>query len=145
MNSRGLVLAGTLILAGGLLSGCNTTGQSTRPDTSRLAQDMIGTWVHVGAPGFVRPVPVSGGRFKHRNGDHWNLTVVEANTGLVTENFGGTYTLVGDEYVETQKYGTEQWLQDNGKSFRFRVEVNGDTMIQYGLDNPFTEVWKRVR
>ena len=80
-----------------------------------------------------------------RDGGHWNLTVVDGDTGLVTENFGGTYTMNGDEYIETQHYGTEQWLQDNGKSFRFRVTVEGDTMTQYGLDNPFTEVWKRVR
>ncbi len=50
-----------------------------------------------------------------------------------------------DQYVETQEYGTQQWLQDNGKSWRFRVTVEGDTMTQYGLDNPYTEVWKRVR
>jgi hypothetical protein len=129
--------------------GCETVvspgNESPKTPNARLAQEMIGTWVHVGSPGHVRPVPESGGRFKTRDGGHWNLTVVEPNTGLVTENFGGTYTMAGDEYVETQRYGTEQWLQDNGKSWRFRVTVEGDTMTQYGLDNPFTEVWKRVR
>ena len=112
---------------------------------ARLEQEMIGTWVHVGVPGRVgeTPAPGDGGRFKTRDGSHWNLTVVD-DTGLVRENFGGTYTMKGDEYVETQHYATEQWIQDNEKSFRFRVTVDGDTMTQYGLDNPFTEVWKRV-
>jgi hypothetical protein len=35
-------------------------------------------------------------------------------------------------------------MKDNGKCFKFMVKVEGDTMTQFGLDNPYTEVWKRV-
>jgi hypothetical protein len=63
----------------------------------------------------------------------------------VIEQFGGTYTLNGNEYVETQQYGDATWMKDNGKSFKFTVKVEGDTMTQIGIDNPYTEVWKRAK
>jgi hypothetical protein len=111
---------------------------------SQLAKDMIGTWVHVGRPGQVTEVPETGGRLKFRTGAHWTLTHADP-TGLVTEHFGGTYTLNGDEYVETQDYGDATWMKDNGKSFKFKVKVEGDTMTQIGIGNPYTEVWKRAK
>src|SRR5262245_57034125 len=67
------------------------------PEPSQLAKDMIGTWVHVGRPGQVMEAPETGGRLKFRTGAHWTLTRADA-AGLVTEHFGGTYTLNGDEY-----------------------------------------------
>src|SRR5262245_13548965 len=114
------------------------------PVSSQLSKDMIGTWVHVGRPGQVMEAPETGGAFKFRTGAHWTLTHADA-TGLVTEHFGGTYTLNGDEYVETQDYGDATWMKDNGKSFKFKVKVEGDTMTQIGIGNPYTEVWKRAK
>jgi len=129
-----------------IMAGCSSPPQTEhRQASTRIEQGLVGTWVHVGSPGRAGEIPESGGRFKHRTGDHWNLTVVEADSGLVTENFGGTYIVKGDEYVETQHYATPQWMQDNDRSWRFRVEVDGDTMTQYGIDNSFNEVWKRVK
>ena len=106
---------------------------------------MIGAWVHVGRPGQVGAVPAEGGRLKFRTGKHWTLTHADPDTGLVTEHFGGTYTLNGNEYVETQEYGDATWMKDNGESFKFTVKVEGDTMTQIGIGNPYTEVWKRAK
>jgi hypothetical protein len=106
---------------------------------------MIGAWVHVGRPGQVREVPIAGQRLKFRTGSHWTLTRADPDTGLVVEHFGGTYTLKGNEYVETQDYADTNWIQDNGKSFKFTVTVEGDTMTQVGVGNPYTEVWKRAK
>jgi hypothetical protein len=132
--------------------GCHSNKPSARrerPLTSaaaaRLAQDMIGTWVHVGRPGQIEEVPTNGGRFKYRTGTHWVVIGVEPYTGLVKENFGGSYTMHGDEYVETQAYADQTWLHDNGKSFKFIVRIDGDTMTQLGVGNPYNEVWKRVK
>ena len=72
------------------------------------------------------------------------MTRADPETGVVIEHFGRTYTLNGNEYVETQEYGDETWEKDNGKSFRFTVKVDGNTMTQIGIGNPWTEVWKRV-
>lgn len=147
------VCIATFGLAGLLFStGCKPSSTANSADSgtpalaaANLAQEMVGTWVMVGSPGQVREAPTNGGRFKYRTGTHWVVIGVEPDTGLVTENFGGTYTMNGDEYVETQNYADETWLRDNGKSFTFRVKIEGDLMTQIGIGNGYNEVWKRVK
>jgi hypothetical protein len=137
------------LLAFTLPTACRKTKLNVEPTAaaahSQLASDLIGTWVHVGTPGHVGEALRAGGRLKFRTGSHWTLTHADADTGLVMEHFGGTYTLDGNEYVETQEYGDATWMQDNGKSFKFTVKVEGDTMTQIGIGNPYTEVWKRAK
>jgi hypothetical protein len=149
-----ITLTGTFLpgfLAVALLTGCrqssSTPENSSAASTSaeKIAHDMIGTWVQVGRPGQVGEAPTNGGRFKYRTGTHWTVFSVERDTGLVTENFGGSYTMKGDEYVETQAFADETWLRDNGKSFKFIVKIDGDLMTQLGVDNAYNEVWKRVK
>jgi hypothetical protein len=134
-----------LILSTGCKPNSATNGGESASASPKLAHDMIGTWVHVGSPGQVGEAPTDGGRFKYRTGTHWVVIGVEPDTGLVTENFGGTYTMNGDEYVETQHYADETWLRDNGKSFKFRVKIEADMMTQIGVGNSYNEVWKRVK
>jgi hypothetical protein len=31
-----------------------------------------------------------------------------------------------------------------GKSFKFRIQTDGDTYIQRGVGNPWTQEWKRL-
>jgi hypothetical protein len=112
---------------------------------SQLAKDMMGTWVLVGKPGNVREAPESGGRLKFRTGRHWAMTQANPDTGLVVMHDGGTYALDGDRYVETLEYANSSTAGDIGKSFMFTVKVEGDTMTQTGIGNPYTEVWKRLK
>ena len=129
-----------------VLSGCSTTDHGTRSTSNdKLAKQMIGTWVFVGTPGHVSAPPAKGGRYKSRTGTHWSITAAAAETGLVTEHFGGTYKMNGDEYIETQHFADNTWLHDNGKSWTFKVKIEGDLMTQIGVGNPYTEVWQRVR
>ena len=137
------------LLALTLPTACKKTILDDKPAAavapSQLANDMIGTWVHVGRPGQVRAAPAEGGRLKFRTGRHWTLTHADPDTGLVTEHFGGTYTLNGSEYVETQDYGDATWMRENGQSWKFTVKVEGDMMTQIGIGNPYTEVWQRAK
>ena len=128
-----------------LCTGCKTTGSTSASGSSRLSRQMIGTWAFAGTPGHLEPVPEKGVRYKHRTGTHWIISQANGETGLVHEVFGGSYQMNGDTYVETQHFANETWLHDNGKSWKFRVTIDGDTMTQYGIDNQYTEVWKRVR
>jgi hypothetical protein len=111
---------------------------------SQLSKDLMGIWVHVGRPGDAGQPPAKGGRYKFRTGGHWTLTHADPDTGLVVEHFGGTYTLNGNEYVETQDYADATWLRDNGKSWKYTVKVEGNVMTQIGIGNPYNEVWRRV-
>jgi hypothetical protein len=136
------------LLALTLPLGCksqNLDGKSSAAAHSQLANDMIGTWVRVGTPGHVGAAPSMGGYLKVRTGSNWVITQADKMGWLVATNSGGTYTLNGNEYVETQEYANATWTKDNGKSFKFTVKIEGDTMTQIGVDNPYSEVWKRVK
>ena len=139
-----LILSVALSL--GVWSGCATskTSRTGAVKQDKLAQQMIGAWVMVGRPGQIHEAPEKGGRFKYRTGTHWMVFSVN-ESGLVTENFGGSYTMEGDEYVETQEFADYRWKNDNGKSFTFNVKIEGDLMTQLGVGNPYNEVWKRVQ
>ena len=120
--------------------------ETTKPtaETSKLAQDLIGTWILCGTPDNEQEPPASGGRLKFFTGKHW--TVIETDEdGAVIENHGGTYTLNGDEYVETVKYGTANAATVIGQSFKFKVTVEGDKFTQVGNGNPYSEVWRRAK
>ncbi|PKV52824.1 hypothetical protein ATE84_4952 [Aquimarina sp. MAR_2010_214] len=45
---------------------------------------------------------------------------------------GGTYTLEGNTYTETLQYCAVEAVR--GHKFPFTVEIKGDTLIQYGLE-----------
>jgi hypothetical protein len=147
-QSAPIVRVAVVALLATSLSGCrkavSDAATATPPVSPTLAQDMVGTWVHVGRPGQVMEAPKIAPRLKFRTGDHWAVTQSD-ESGLVVQHFGGTYTLTNNEYVETQDFADETWLKDNGRSFKYLVKVEGDTMTQFGLDNPYTEVWKRVK
>ena len=116
-------------------------------EPTKLAKDLIGTWVLVGTPDRVGEAPESGGRLKFRTGKHWCITEADPKTGKVVFHHGGTYTLDGDTYSETVGYATESTAEIIKKTFKFKVKVENDTYTQTGIgaDNPFNEVWKRVK
>jgi hypothetical protein len=112
---------------------------------SALAQDLIGTWILVGKPGEVGEIPASGGRLKFFTGKHWMITQPNAETGVTIFHHGGTYILNGNEYVETIDYANESTKEFIKKTNKFTIKVEGDTMTQIGIGNPFNEVWKRLK
>ncbi len=112
---------------------------------SQLSKDIIGTWVMVGTPGDVGEPPAAGGRLKFRTARHWAMTQADPDTGTVSFHHGGTYTLNGDEYVEKVEYATENLANYIGNAYKYKVKVEGDTFTQIGIENPFTEVWKRSK
>ena len=114
---------------------------------SKLAKDLIGTWVLVGTPDKVGEAPKSGGRFKFITGKHWVITQADPETGKVVFHHGGTYTLDGDNYAETIEYANENTAELIKKTFKFKIKVEGSTYTQIGVgdDNPFSEVWKRAK
>jgi hypothetical protein len=136
-----LALPATLFV----LRAADKPAAAVTPAPSKLAQEMVGAWVLVGKPGNVREAPPSGGRLKFRTGRHWTMTQADPDTGRVIMHDGGTYALDGDRYVETLEYANSSTAGDIGKSFMFTVKIEGDTMTQIGIGNPYTEVWKRLK
>jgi hypothetical protein len=112
---------------------------------TKLAKDLIGTWVLVGTPDNVGEAPKSGARLKFFTGKHWVVTQAEPETGKVVFHHGGTYTLNGDNYAETIEYANESTADLIKKTYKFKIKVEGDTYTQIGVGNPYSEVWKRAK
>ena len=98
-----------------------------------------------GTPDNVEEPPATGGRLKFITDKHWTVTQADPDTGEVIFHLGGTYTLNGDDYVETVKYATENTKDLISKVHKFKIKVEGDTLTIIGIGNPWTEVWKRAK
>ena len=114
-------------------------------EQSPLAKSLLGTWILVGTPDKVGEAPAAGGRLKFLTGKNWNITQADPETGVTIYHHGGTYTLTGDQYAETVEYANESTKDLIKQTFKFTMKVEGDTLTQIGIGNPWTEVWKRVK
>ena len=139
-TNRGLALAVALFAGIGLIT---LTDAEPGPDP-RLAQELIGTWVLSGRPGDVGQPPAAGGRIKMITDSHWSATQFDPRDGSVRFHHGGTYTLKGNEYVESVEYANQNTSERVGKTAKFKITIEGDTLTQIGKGNPWKEVWKRA-
>lgn len=110
-----------------------------------LAERLQGTWILVGTPDKVGEVPKSGGRLKFYTGKCWCITQPDAETGIVKFHHGGTYTLDGNRMKSVVDYAGASTAERLHTTSNFEIKVDGDTYTQIGLDNPYSEVWKRVK
>jgi hypothetical protein len=105
-----------------------------------LRKLMAGTWQLVSfADGRVSDANV--GELKFIGDRHWSVSRLKPGTGRLDYHMGGTYTLKGDEYVETVEYGTGGPI---GETFTYKLTVEGDRFVQTGDGNPWSLVFKRA-
>ena len=145
MKSPLSTLAGLLIVLGIVAGFRLASSQAAEPKEAPLAERLIGTWVLVGTPDNVGDVPESGGRLKFYTGKCWCITEADPETGKVRFHHGGTYELDGSKMTSKVAYAGESTEFRLNTTSHFDIKVDGDTYTQVGLDNPYTEVWKRVK
>lgn len=138
-TNRGLALAVTLFAGLGLI-----TLTDAESGSSQLGKDLMGTWVLVGKPGQIGEAPAAGGRLKFVTGTHWCDTQSDPKNGAVLFHHGGTYTLKGNQYVQTVEYANPSTKYLIGNTSKFTIKVEGDTLTLVGIANPWNEVWKRA-
>jgi hypothetical protein len=126
------------------MTGIRAQVETPKPEAepSKLAADLIGTWTLVGTPDSEQEMPTK--RLKFFTGKHWLVTEAD-DDGKVTMHHGGTYTLDGDEYVETIEYALPDSISAVGMKFKFKIKVEGDKYTQIGVENPYNEVWRRAK
>ena len=141
-SNRAIALALALFAGLGLvtLTDAETTGVGAQP-----ANKLLGTWVLVGAPGSVGEAPAVGGRLKALTDGHWSLTQADPVSGATVFHHGGTWTLRDDVYAETVDYANENTSPMIHHTFKFKVKLDGDLLTLTGVENPWKEVWKRVK
>lgn len=143
MTRRPLLAASSLVLSVPCVTFCLADGDpASRPE---LAKDLIGTWVTVGDAENIIPTPEKGGSLKSYTGRHWNVSLVNPQTGIVAQNHGGTYTLDGDTYAETVEYADPNQKALIGKTFTFRLKIEGDRLTQTAVDNPYHRALERKK
>jgi uncharacterized protein (TIGR03067 family) len=138
-SNRGLVLAVVLFAGLGL-----TTLTDAQPAGSPQGRELVGTWVLIGTPGDVGPVPAEGGRLKTLTDTHWSITQTDPKNGVVVFHHGGTYTLEGNQYVENIEFANANTKDLIGTSSRFTIKLEDDALTLIGIGNPWREVWKRA-
>lgn len=143
-NSRVLVLTVIGLSSIALVSRLWAVEETAKAEAepSKLATDVIGAWTLVGTPDSEEETPTK--RLKFFTGKHWLITEAD-DDGKVIFHHGGTYTLDGDEYVETIEYAIEQSISAVGQKFKFKIKVEGDKYTQIGIENPYSEVWRRAK
>lgn len=152
VSTRGLALSclgmGALVVAtAGMITGVSADDKQAESGTktSRLARDLIGTWILAGTPDKFDEKPPAKGPLKFFTGKHWTYTQADPATGKVVYHHGGTYTLDGDNYAETINYANESTAHMIGQTLRFEIKVEGDRLTQTGIGNPYTQVLKRAK
>ncbi|HKB37947.1 MAG TPA: hypothetical protein VKD72_15985, partial [Gemmataceae bacterium] len=94
---RALRVASVLLVSAVVLpAGAGDEPPKKGAEPTKLARDLVGTWVLVGTPDKVGDPPATGGRLKFITGRHWCITESDPKTGKVIYHHGGTYTLDGD-------------------------------------------------
>ena len=139
--------AGALILAAGVtaLLAADDKKADKGATPSQLARDLIGTWILAGTPNRFDERPSAKGPFKFFTGRYWTFTQADPATGKVVYHHGGTYTIDGDNYTETINYANESTAHMIGQTLRFKLKIEGDTLSQTGIGNPYAQVWKRAK
>ncbi len=150
-NHRGtrmaaILFASVLMLAVGVLLPIRVSGQPRQrePEPTKLAKGLIGTWSLAEAESPGNPSGI-GSRLKFFTGTHWMITQPDPKTSKVIFHHGGRYTLEGDTMTETVDFANENTAALIGQSHKLKISVDGDTLKQTGLENPFTEAWKRAK
>jgi hypothetical protein len=140
--------AAALVLIVPQLVGLRFVGSQAKADekeANNLAKDLVGTWALAGTPGEVKEPPAKGARLKFISSKSWTVTQADPDSGVVVFHHGGTFKLDGDKYTESVEYANDSTKDLIGKTFHFKIKVEGDTLTQEGTDNSWNEVWKRVK
>ncbi|PQO43429.1 hypothetical protein C5Y97_00510 [Blastopirellula marina] len=109
-----------------------------------LRSQMLGAWALVGPPDSTEK-PQPGARMKFWGLDKWVITQSDPKTGEIIYHHGGSYTLDGDNYVETFEFANENTKFLIGKKLKFKIKIDGDSYIQIGDGNDFNERWIRLK
>jgi hypothetical protein len=140
------LVLGTLGLAYGMLRAAEPAG-----DKDATEDRLIGTWKLVSAKYGDEEVegPKLGTTLKHITPTSFVWLSYDPGTKVVSRTAGGTYTVKGDQYEETPRYGFGgdfDTIRDKPQSFSLKIE--GDKWHHTGtLSNglKIEEVWERCK
>jgi hypothetical protein len=131
-----------------VLAAATTTRADDPKGEAKADNKVVGSWKLMSAKydGKESTLPKGYTQLKHVTPTHF-MWAVYGEDGKVTAALGGTYTLKGDEYVETPEYGMVGFEQVKGKPQMFKWKVEGNKGYLTGklsTGKTVEEVWERV-
>jgi hypothetical protein len=141
---RRIGVAACALAAAFALASARSPADEPKPENK-----LVGTWKRVSAKydGTEANLPAGYTALKHVTPTQFMWAVYDGD-GKVEAALGGSYTLKGDDYVETPEYGVGDILgQLKGKPQAFTWKVDGNKWHHMGkLSSGLTieEVWERV-
>jgi RNA polymerase sigma factor (sigma-70 family) len=114
------------------------------PSPEQVRRALLGSWgssVPAGAPKSFRCI-------KHITPTHWTHVAYDRESKVVLSACGGTWTLKGDQYEETNEFATDNMEHVRGKTFAWNYKIDGDKWSLKGgpdLENHVDEVWVRAK
>ena len=140
-------LVSALLMTAGLVgrsAAASASAGAPQPAPNQTAA-LEGTWVLLSTEDpSANPAVVVGSRVKTITNTGFVVTAVHPQTGDVLTHHGGAYTFRRNLDAETIEYANAVNRTLVGRTFRFKIEVDGDTWRQVGVGNRWTEVWKRL-
>ncbi|MFD2933802.1 hypothetical protein [Spirosoma flavum] len=115
--------------------------KTVRPRSS-LSKDIIGVWALVDKS---TSKVSAGNRLKLIVDRHWSLTQADSVSHVTTVHHGGTYTLTDSIYSERVEYANPNTARYIDTIAKFSIQIKGNSMYLKGIDNPWNEIWKRIR
>lgn len=135
---------------GGILSLALNTLQAEEPSAKARTNELVGTWRLVSASygGRESDLPKRVTMLKQITPTHFLWTRIDSTTGQIRDAAGGTYSLNGETYTETPKFGMGgdfEIVRDKPHSFTWKIDAN-EWHHTGKLANGLTidEVWERV-
>jgi RNA polymerase sigma factor (sigma-70 family) len=143
----GVIALGAGVLVRGMPSDTTqktAASDDQKPDVEKLKRELVGTWEsapRAGTPKTIRCV-------KHITSTHWTWVLYDRDSKVALSSAGGTWTLKGDKYEETNEFSTEDMKHARGKAYAYDVKIEGDKWhVKAGpeLEILVDEDWVRVK
>ncbi len=158
-------IEGDTLIQKGIGNDWNELWKRVKPEPGSLQEKLQGVWILAGTPEkpevpprldqglwmySINPnnpaePPKSGPRLKFFGNGIWTLTELHPASKDEIFHHGGTYSLSDGQYAEKVEYANKSTADLVGKTFKFSMKIDGDTLIQKGIGNEWNEVWKRVK
>ena len=137
--NRHSILLGCFLLA---LSACSSSKppQATAAiPATQTSKSIIGVWNFVSNVGEATSADK---KTKIILDKHWMFSQPDPTNNITLFHHGGTYSLDGNSYAETIEYANASTGGYLGKTFKYEVKIEGDTMT---LKGPYSEIWTRAK
>ena len=137
-------LAILALIAIGVSFSLKAADQEKPAPAATAANRLVGTWQPIASGGETIPEE-NRAEIKVIAEKQWFVRYIDPKTKKLEYVHGGTYTLEGDEYIETVEWAAGSTSELVGNKFKFKIKTEGDTFTQTGIGNPYTTTYKRTK